>query len=56
MAMLNNEAALKIAKELTLSAMENKMIAGSNNAEEAANNIYQLYKTLYEKLSGNESQ
>ena len=56
MAMLNNEAVLKSAKELTLSAMENKMIAGSNDAEEAANNIYQLYKTLYEKLSGNESQ
>lgn len=55
MAMLNNEAALKVAKELTLSAMENKMITGSRDATETANNIYELYKTLYEKLSGKEN-
>lgn len=51
MAMLNNEAALKFAKELTTTAIENKMIASSTDAKESAENVFEFYKTLYEKFS-----
>ncbi len=51
MAILNNEAALKYAKELTIVAMQNSMIATNNNPSKAAENIYECFKTLYEKFS-----
>ncbi len=52
MAMLNNEAALKYAKELTVTSIEHNLIAANENAAVTANNVYEFYKTLYEKLSG----
>lgn len=52
MAMLNNESALKFAKELTTTAIENKMIAADRDAKSTAENVFEFYKTLYEKLSG----
>lgn len=52
MAILNSEAAIKYAKDLTTTAIEQHMIVASNNASETAENIYECYKTLYEKLSG----
>ncbi len=51
MAMLNNEAALKFAKEFTITAMEHNLIKVGNSASETANNVYEFYKTMYEKLS-----
>lgn len=56
MAMLNNEAALKIAKEFTITAMEHDLIAGNADASTAADNVFVFYKTLYEKLSGKKSE
>ena len=52
MAMLNDESALKIAKELTTNAIENNMIAATNDATKTAENVYEFYKTLYEKFTG----
>lgn len=52
MAILSPEAAIKYAKELTITALEHDMISASDNACETAENIYKCYKTLYEKLSG----
>ena len=49
---LNKEAALKIAKELTTVALENKMIIADNDASATAENVYEFFKTLFEKLSG----
>lgn len=51
MTTLNKEAALKIAKELTTVALENKMIVADSIASATAENVYEFFKTLYEKLS-----
>lgn len=52
MAILNNEATIIYAKDLTAIAIEHHMITASDNATETAENIYECYKTLYEKFSG----
>ncbi len=52
MAILNNEAAIKFAKELTENSIEHGLIAAGNDPTKTANDIFTLYKTLYEKLSG----
>lgn len=52
MAMLSNDAALKYAKELTTTSIEHNLITATNDAATTANNVYEFYKTLYEKLSG----
>lgn len=52
MAILNNEAALHHAKELTISAIENNLILATDDAKDTAENVYEFYKTLYEKFSG----
>jgi len=49
---INPEVYLKIAKELTTVALENKMIIADNDASVTAENVYEFYKTLFEKLSG----
>ena len=49
---LNKEAALKIAKELTTVALENKMIIADNDASATAENVYNFFETLFEKFSG----
>lgn len=51
MAILNNEASLRFAKELTTTAIEHNMIPATNNASETASNVYEFFKTLYEKFS-----
>ena len=52
MAILNNEAAIKYAKELTTTAMENNLISASNDPTETAKDVYEFYQTLYESFSG----
>ncbi len=51
MAFVNNEAALKFSKEFTTIALENNMIPLGNTASETAENVFEFYKTLYEKFS-----
>ncbi len=55
MALLNNEAALHRAKELTTTAMEHNMIPTGNTPSKTAENVYEFFKTLYENLSGNKA-
>lgn len=52
MAILNNEAAIKYAKDLTTTSIEHNLITATDDAVTTANNVYEFYKTLYEKLSG----
>lgn len=52
MAMLSNKAALKFAKELTTTSIENNMIEADRDAKVSAENVFEFYKTLYEKFSG----
>ena len=56
MSMLNDEAALKFAKEFTITAMEHSIIAGNVDPSKAADNVYIFYKTLFEKLSGSKDE
>lgn len=50
MALLNNEAALKIAKELTITAMEHSMIKANVDPSITAENVFNFYKSLVEKF------
>ncbi len=52
MAILNPEAAIKHAKELTTTAIEHNLITATDNPVATANAVYEFYKTLFEKLSG----
>lgn len=56
MAIVNNETAIIFAKELTTTAMEQKMISISSNPTETAEFVFEFYKTLYEKFSGKTSK
>lgn len=52
MAILNTEAAVKYAKELTTTSIEHDLITASDDPVKTANDVYTFYKTLFEKLSG----
>lgn len=52
MAILNNEAAIKYAKDLTETSIEHNLITATNDPVQTANNVYAFYKTLCENLSG----
>lgn len=52
MAIVNHEAAIKLAKDLTTTAIEHNLIVATNNASQTADNVYEFYKTLYTHLSG----
>lgn len=52
MAILNTEAAIKHAKELTTTSIEHNLITASDDPVKTANDVYTFYKTLFEKLSG----
>jgi hypothetical protein len=51
MALLNNEAALKIAKDLTVIAMENSLIKSGDSPDKAAQNVYDFYYKLYSEFT-----
>lgn len=52
MAILNPEAAIESAKQLTTTSIEHDLITASEDPVKTANDVYTFYKTLFEKLSG----
>lgn len=52
MAILNSEAAIRHAKELTITSIEHDLITASEDPVKTANDVYTFYKTLFDKLSG----
>lgn len=51
MAILNNEAAIKYAKELTETAMNNNMIESSSDADITAQFVFEFFETLYNSFT-----
>ncbi len=52
MAIFNNESAIRYTKELTTTAIEHNVIPTDKDSTKTAENVYEFYKTLYEKFSG----
>ncbi|WP_312047495.1 hypothetical protein [Anaerotignum sp.] len=53
MALLNNEAALKFAKELTIVAMENSLIKKDDSPEQSAKNVFDFFNKLHAEFTQN---
>lgn len=56
MAILSNETAVEYAKELTIIAMEQKMIVPSSDVTLTAEEIFKCFKTLYENFTDSKSE
>lgn len=48
--------AIEYAKSLTITAMENSMIAASKDPKETAKNVTDFFSTVYTELVGDESE
>lgn len=53
--MLNSEASLKYAKEVTITAIENSIIQVGSSPAETAKNVAEFYRTLVLELRKKES-
>ena len=50
MALMNSEAALKVAKEFTTTALEHSFIKSDPDPKQAAANLATFYRSLVEEL------
>lgn len=55
MIQLSDEFAINFVKELTITAMSNKLISKEGTPSDTASAVYDFYKTLYDSFTSSEN-